>query len=607
MHNSFFSKKRKNNTGLTLIEVLIAALIFAMVSLAIYKVYASITQLTRNIRVKETMISLGNEMLEIVRNLPYDDVGTIGGIPNGVIIDQQDFSIMGYSLRVNYTVRNIDQPYDDVSPSDATPADNKLVEVKVRCLNCPIDNNGNAYSVLLTTTVAPKNLETATSTGQLYINVINANGDPVPATNVQVVNNVLSPKVNFNDNTDTNGQLKIIGATPSINAYQVFVDKSNFTQDQTYSTGDLGGGSTPVLPHATVAMSQTTSITLQIDKTSTINVSSVDASCAVIPNMDFSITGTKKIGTNPDVYKYTQNKSTNGGGTLALTGMEWDTYTINSTDTVYDIIGSNPLLQFNLLPNTTQSLQLITAPKNRPMVLATVKDATTGLALTNATVTLEKNSGGFSSSKTTGVGSLSQTDWSGGEGQATYTDTTMYFDDDGNINRSSNPGTMVLKNTGAVYRSSGWLESSTYDTGSVSNFYSLTWLPLYQPIETGVDSVKFQLAANNDNTTWNYVGYDNTSSTFYTTSNFDLSNINGMRYVRIRAYLSTTDTAYTPSVSDIGFTYTSSCTPPGQTSFQGLAMGDYTLTVSKDEYNNATIPLTVISGGWQYMEVSLTQ
>ncbi|MBP6912176.1 MAG: hypothetical protein KBB88_03190, partial [Candidatus Pacebacteria bacterium] len=91
------------------------------------------------------------------------------------------------------------------------------------------------------------------------------------------------------------------------------------------------------------------------------------------------------------------------------------------------------------------------------------------------------------------------------------------------------------------------------------------------------------------------------------TSNFDLSNINGMRYVRIRAYLSTTDTAYTPSVSDIGFTYTSSCTPPGQTSFQGLTTGDYTLTVSKDEYNNATIPLTVISGSWQYMEVSLTQ
>lgn len=603
----FFFKQKNRDKGFTLIEVLIASLIFAMVSLAIYKVYSSITQLTRNIRAKETMISLGNEMLEVARNLPYDDVGTIGGIPNGVIVDQQDFSIMGYSLRVNYTVRNIDQLYDGVSPTDTTPADNKLIEVKVRCLNCPIDNNGNAYSVILTTTVAPKNLETATTTGQLYIHVINANGDPVPAANVQVVNNTLSPKVNFNDNTDTNGQLKIIGATPSINGYQVFIDKSNFTQDQTYSTGDLGGGSTPVLPHATVAMSQTTSVTLQIDKTSTVNISSVNANCAMTPNLSFSIAGTKKIGTNPDVYKYSENKSTNGSGVLSLTGMEWDTYTIHSTDSLYDIIGSNPLLQFNLLPNTTQSLQLITAPKNRPMVLATVKDATTGLALTDADVTLEKNSGGFSSTKTTGVGSLSQTDWSGGENQSDYTDSTMYFDDDGNINRSSNPGTMVLKNTGSIYRSNGWLESSTYDTGSVSNFYSLTWLPLYQPLETGEDSVQFQVAANNDNTTWNFVGYDNTASTYYTASNFDLSNVNGKRYVRIRTYLSTIDTAYTPSISDIGFTYTSSCTPPGQTSFQGLSPGEYTLIVSKDDYNNATVPLTVDAGEWQYIEVSLTQ
>lgn len=601
MQRTFF----QNQKGTTLLETLIAIAFFVAVAIAVYQVYATTITLNQRIKIKQLAVNVGNEMLEIARNLPYDDLGTLGGVPAGVLDDQVDVERLGYTFRVNYTVRNVDLTYDGVAPTDTAPADNKLVEVKVRCLECR-DNALGDYYYTFNTYVAPRSTEESTTTGVLNIYVVNSNGTKVPAANVSVVNSSVSPAINLDDNTNAQGLLQIVGAPPSTAGYRIDVDKSNYSTDRTYISSQIGGA-TPVLSNASVTAGAITSITLQIDRTSALNISSVDTACVAVPGFDFNLRGTKKIGTSPDVYKYDNDWATNGSGLKALSSMEWDTYQITPEDGSYDLVGSNPLLQFSLPPNTTQALQLVVATKNQPAVMVTVKDAATGLALTDADVNLTKNTGGYNVTKTTGVGSIVQTDWSGGKNQATYSDTTKYWDDDGNVNRSTTPGEMKLKNSLAVYRSSGNLTSSTFDTGSVSNFYELTWLPTSQPAATGANSVKFQVAANNDNATWNYIGPDGTSSTYYTTSDFDLSDINGNRYLRIKAYLSTADTAYTPTISDIGFTYSSSCTPPGQVYFSGLSSGAYTLTVSKSDYNDNIIPVTVSASGWQNIETSLSQ
>ena len=604
MRHTFF-QKRKGQKGTTLVETLVAVAFFVAVAIVIYNIYATTITLNQRIKIKQLAVNVGNEMLEIARNLPYDDLGTVGGIPAGILDDQIDIERLGYTFRVNYTVRNVDLAFDGYSPTDTAPADNKLVEVKVRCQECRDSELGDFFYTF-NTNVAPRSTEESTATGVLNIYVVNSSGTKVAAANVSVVNAGVSPAVNLDDNTNAQGLLQLIGALPSTLGYRIDVDKSNYSTDRTYISSQLGG-STPVLSNASVTAGATTSITLQIDRTSTLNISSVDTACVAVPGFDFNLRGTKKIGTGPDVYKYDTDWATNGSGLRGLSDMEWDTYQITPEDGTYDLVGSNPLLQFSLPPNTTQALQLVVATKNQPAVMVTVKDAATGLALTDADVNLEKDSGGYDVTKTTGVGSIVQTDWSGGKTHATYSDTTKYWDDDGNVNRSTTPGEMKLKNSGAVYRSSGWLESSTFDTGSVSNFYELSWLPTSQPVETGADSVKFQVAANNDNATWSYVGPDGTTGTYYTTADFNLADINGNRYLRIKAYLETDNTAYTPTISDIGFTYSSSCTPPGQVYFSGLSSGAYTLTVSKYDYNDNIIPVTVSASGWQQVETSMSQ
>lgn len=597
--NKIFFKK-----GTTFLETIIAVAFFVGVSVALYNIYIQIFQINRTLRLRELIATTANEQLEIIRNLPYSDVGTVGGVPNGVIDPEFDIEREGYTFRINTYIRNIDQEFDGViggTPNDLSPADNKLVEVKVRCENCPITE----YQTF-TTNVAPKNLETSSENGALFIYVIDANGQPVSGANVYVDNSSISPEVHIQDSTNTDGALQIIDAPPSTNGYEIRVDRSNHTEDKTYSSEELSG-STPVLAHASVAIQQITQITLVIDKVSSAEISSVDSQCNSVPSFSFDMTGSKKIGTNPDVFKYEESLSTNTSGVLDLSELEWDTYTIVPTDSSYDLIGSNPLLQFTLSPNSSQDLQLVVAPKTEKTLLVTVKDSSTGLPLTDANVLLELGSTDIDE-KTTGRGSFTQTDWSGTSGVETFiSDSNDYFDSDGNIERDSPEGEIKLKYILGSYPSSGYITSSTFDTGSASNFYDLVWSPTDQPVYSGENSVKFQVASNNDNLTWNFVGPDGTSSSYYTLGNQTLSSVhNNNRYIRIRTFLSTENNAVSPNISDVSFTYTSSCTPPGQVVFQDLLSGEYTVTVSKTGYNTSFLSADV-SSSWQQIEFSLSQ
>ena len=150
-------------------------------------------------------------------------------------------------------------------------------------------------------------------------------------------------------------------------------------------------------------------------------------------------------------------------------------------------------------------------------------------------------------------------------------------------------GNLNLKKISGSYVSNGSIISSTFDTGAASNFKQITWNPSTQQVQTGTTSVKFQIASNKDNVTWNYLGPDGTSSTYYTSTNQNINEIHhGDRYVRYKLYLSTLNTAYSPTISDIFITYSSSCIPPGQVSFTALATGNYNISISKTGYKSIT-------------------
>lgn len=600
MYNYFYTKRYTKGT--TLVETLVAIAFFVGVSMALYGVYQKVTTLLSIIKVKTVATNIANEQLEIIRNLSYSSVGTSGGIPSGTLPQTQTVTRDGISFTVGITIRNVDQTYDGTlggNPNDTSPADNKFVDIEVSCTACKYTS-----PISLSTLVAPKNLELTSNNGALFVQVFDANGQPVSEADVTVVNSSVSPAVNLADETSVDGILRIIDVPPS-STYSVSATKNGYSTSRTYTTAELSG-STPITPQAFVASQTITQISLAIDRLSTLSVDSVTSTCTPVSGFDFSLKGTKKIGTNPDVIKYNQNHATNSSGSLSLSTLEWDTYNITPIDSNYDLIGSNPLLQFDVLPNSSQSIQFIVAPRAPKTLMVTVKDSATGLPISGASVELDDQQSSFESTKTTGQGFFSQTDWSGGSGQENFTDSTHYFGDNNYVNTTTVPGTLSLVNSGGTYTSNGILESSTFDTGSTStNYNEILWLPQDQPLATGSESVKFQIASNNDNATWNFTGPDGTGASYYTAANKTLgTHHSGNRYIRYKIFLSTESSSTTPSVSDVSLTYSSSCTPPGQVSFQNLDSSTYSLTVSKSGYNDSST-LVNISSDWQQSNVTL--
>ena len=590
------------SSGFTLVETLVGTAIFVVLVLAVYDAYQAVYQVISDSRYKIAAIDLANEQLELARNLPYNSIGIVGGLPAGLLTHSQAITRDAATYTVITTVRNVDDPFDGIFPTDISPDDYKLVQVEV---DCPLCNN--YQPVILTTQIAPKYLETAASNGALIVNVFDANGKPVPQASVTLTNSTGTSTITINDVTNNSGVLQEVDVPPATNAWHIVVTKPGYSTDGTYTASVSNPNPTP--PDATVLDQQVTNTSFSIDHTSTVNIHTVNETCNPVGSVAFSMQGAKTIGTNPFVYKYSQNLSTSGSGTLSLTNMEWDSYNLTLTDPSVELIGTNPLLPLAVAPGSSQNVQLIVEPKNPDTLLVTIKDSSTGLPISNASVTLENNSGVAIANLITGQGFFSQTDWSGGSGQATSTTgsmTNQYLSSDGNIAVNAPVGGLTLRQSLGVYQSDGNLTSSTFDTGGASNFGNITWSPYDQPTTTGPTDVQFQIATNNDGGTWNFLGPDGTSGTYYNLANTNINSVNnGNRYVRYKLFLHTDDTTATPNIANIAFTFTTSCAPPGQVSFSTLSSGGYFLQVSATGYQTQTVPVSVGSA-WQSATVTLS-
>ncbi|MDO8492137.1 MAG: carboxypeptidase regulatory-like domain-containing protein [bacterium] len=593
--------------GFSLIEVLISVAVFLFIAVSVYDSYVGLLNLVRVSRVKIAAADLGNEQFEIIRNMPYASVGLQSGVPSGTLLRFQTLVRDGITFQATTTIQNIDDPFDGTLvsvPVDTAPADYKLVQVEVGCYTCR-----NFSPLIFTGRVSPKNLEMATNNGSLVIRVFDSNGNPVPNADVHIVNDGTNPSIDIIDKTNANGIYELIDTEPSNNSYSIVISKAGYSTEQTYPVSQTNPN--PTLQDATVVQQGVTQISFFIDKVSTFNIATVYPNCAPVPSVSFELYGTKIIGKDPSdnpILKYDSILTTNSSGLMVLSDMEWDTYNFNLTDLSYDLAGTISPLPVNLAADSSQNVTLVVAPTNPKSILFSVKDAGSDLPQANATVELTDN-GGFEETLVTGRGSLTQTDWSEGGGQENFINVARYFSQDGNIEDDSPGGELSLIqpfNPGP-YQTSGQLVSSTFDTGSVSNYYQLLWNPLTQPVETGTPNVRFQIATNNDNATWNFAGPDDTSSTYYTIGNQNISSANnGNRYLRYKLFLDSASNAATPTVSDIAFTYTSLCVPPGQVLFSGLSNGSYDFTVTKSGYQPYSGTVNVnASAPWQNVDVPL--
>ena len=347
-------------SGFTLIEAVVAMVVFVIVFVSVTDLFLTDVHVLTLAKVRAVGLSVANQQMEYLRDLPYDSVATQHGtiFPPGTIPDDQTQTVGGYTFRVHTVVEYVDDPYDGNAtgtipgkPVDLYPYDYKKAEVTVFL------NNSNTEVATLTTNVAAKAAETASNTGILSIKVQDANGNPVSNATVTITNPHQNPAVNITTTTDNNGLVVIPKLPPdSNNEYHVVATQSGYSTDATEPPGS--GSQTAVNPDANVLVEQITNVTLSIDQLSTLSASVVDTNGNPVSGLAVGVTGAKAIYTNPTVPKYSSNQTTNAQGSFSIANVEWDSYSF-TVPIGYYIVSASPAQPAALSPGSSLNVALV--------------------------------------------------------------------------------------------------------------------------------------------------------------------------------------------------------------------------------------------------------
>jgi len=388
--------------GFTLVEVLLAVAILLVFFSAITVISSISVELIGRSKIQAEAVRLAERRLEEAQNLPYADIGTVGGIPDGFFPQSEDVFVNGVTFTLQTQVLYIDDPFDTLSPSDTTPTDYKRVRVSV--------DWGGALApqqpLVMLTDISPPGLESDLGGGILSIHVFNASGQSIANADVSVRADTLVPPVNLNTLTDAQGKVDLPGATPCIECYEITVTKSGYTTDKTYSRTQV---TNPSQPHLSVFASQTTESSFTIDTVSMMTFKAVRSkqfNFNPFQGVQMKVRGTKEIGRtaqNDPVYKFDQLITTGTGGQVTVNNMEWDTYyvTLPSGSSV-DKTASWPFSPFSLLPGSNLTFTLVVEASSPNNLLMMIRDNFQA-PIASASVTLRNDLVSYIATKSTGL------------------------------------------------------------------------------------------------------------------------------------------------------------------------------------------------------------
>ena len=263
MTKTFKVKNNKQKTrGFLLIDVIVGVGLMTVAFFSIFGAFQLSVEIITNSKARVGALALAQEKIESIRSLAYKDVGTLGGIPAGNILQNEVVTLnnIDYSRRV--LIQNVDDAKDGIGALDENgiTADYKRAKVEVSWYI-----RKSTKSLSLTTNIVPKGIESIAGGGTIIINVFDALGVAVSGANVHIENNTLTPKVSIDISTNTKGKVTFPGS-PSGNSYEVTVSKNGYSTAKTYSITTANPNPNP--GNISVLEGQTTSVSFAIDKVS---------------------------------------------------------------------------------------------------------------------------------------------------------------------------------------------------------------------------------------------------------------------------------------------------------------------------------------------------
>lgn len=356
---------------MTLVELLMAVGLLMLVFGGLFSSFQIITTLIGSSKAQSGALALANEKIEYIRSLPYDDVGTLNGIPHGPIPQTSTTTLNGVLYSERVLIEYIDAPADGEGAGDTNGilADYKLVKVEYTWTE-----RGNTKTISLISNIVPRGIETTAGGGTLVVNVFDANVLPVAGAEVHVYNNSGTTTIDTIRYTNANGIAMFAGAPARAN-YEITVTDVGYSTDQTYSASSSNPN--PLTPHVAVLESEVSTMNFQIDVLSDLTVETV---------------GTPTLGTFEDLFNSTTTISTSTNITVASGNAR-----LSGAPGTYSALGI--LFSSPVTPATLTSWDTVLYQANAPSntsILVRVYDVTgtTTPSLISDTV-LPGNSAGF--------------------------------------------------------------------------------------------------------------------------------------------------------------------------------------------------------------------
>lgn len=255
-----------NPRGMTLVDVIVGTGIMLVVFLSIFGAYKIAIDLVYNTKARIGGMSLVSKQLEYLRSLPYDSLGTVGGIPSGAIVQNATTTLNNIPYTLRTLILYIDDPADGSGNSDSNLLTADYKELKVESSWVV---RGKTYKTFAVTRVAPHGIESLTSGGTLRVNVFDALAQPVQGASVRITNASTTPAVDVTVSTDAGGSVAFPGA-PQASNYKVTVTKDQYSSAQTYDITAQNPNPNPA--HISVANKQTTTISFAIDRLGSLDI-----------------------------------------------------------------------------------------------------------------------------------------------------------------------------------------------------------------------------------------------------------------------------------------------------------------------------------------------
>jgi type II secretory pathway pseudopilin PulG len=394
--------KIHSNSGFSILEVVSAIFIFSVTTLAIYGSFSAGLKSLAQSKHRIAATELANEKMEIVRNMQYDDIGTVGGVPDGALLQNETVQRSNQKFNVHTFIRYWDDADDGLAEADENEVITDYKEVKIEVTWAGV---AEGYGAKAFSKFVPNGVETDVGGGTLRFNAMDGSGAPVSGADVRIRNTDVEPDIDIDTITDSNGSVLLSGMPPGDRNYEISVSKGGYESIVTsapYPTTPYN----PTDEHSSVIEGSLNTKAIILDKLADIHIYSKGIDDQALPNMDFSLTGGRIIGTDPgggpDVTNYQENLSTGETGDVNVTDVPPGKYNVSLNEPGYTMIGSDATFPLAIVPDQSATVNLIIASDTENSLIVSVKDSISGLPVSGAAVRVS-NGVDFDVTLTTGA------------------------------------------------------------------------------------------------------------------------------------------------------------------------------------------------------------